>query len=187
MTNEPIVFELKVDKAEMTAKLITSGDLSHYHNVDNPIIEFFRAINFSLMRNEKLPRRVMHYAIGFPEYDKRTKTTSCLFRLNCSTYFPSNPNLTPEERLEEMGKFMAEDFALIEKKLKKLLEAFLCRPEGLTLYEKYKREVFLADDADSRSKAVEITNVKLKGFILSRGYRPVSGFKVPEQFTSSIF
>lgn len=179
MANEPI-FKLQVNEAEMTAKLVTSGDLSHYHNVDNPVIEFFRAINFSLMRSKKLPRRVMHYAIGFPIYDKRTKTTSCLFRLNCTTYFPSSSDLSPEERLEEMGKFMTEDFALIEKKLKKLLDAFLNRPEGLMLYERSKKEVFEAPDADSRSKAIETCNTRLKRFILSRGYRPVSGFRVPE-------
>ena len=139
-----IVKSLTVN-SDLSAEMVVSGNFSHYHNTDNPIVEIFRAINLARMSDKTLPYQAMHYTVGLPSYNKQRKTTKCIFRLNAASYIPTEENLSPEDRLAEMAIFMEQDFIFFKKEMGKTLRNFVACPSGYPLYMQYVRNIEKAD------------------------------------------
>ena len=61
-------------------KIIVNGDVSHYKQTDNPIVEIFRAVE----ENTRTTKGGKHNTItvGCPRYDSATNSTSCNFLPN---------------------------------------------------------------------------------------------------------
>lgn len=162
-----------VDPKQCTAMLTLIGDFGHYRETDSIIIEFFRAINLTLYEKSKnSPRRIMKYTPGFPHYDPETNLTTCIFRLSTNTYIPSESvkkSRDFEAKNTEMGKFMQEDFVIIEGVFRDFITKFISHIDGeLSEFDKHhelltraKNALDPVDYAENQRKA----NALLEDFI----------------------
>ena len=177
-------FIFTVNPTELTAVLTLPGDFSHYHNTDSVIIEFFRAINANLAANPSFSRRVMRYTAGFPKYNAEKNETTCRFMLNAVTYVPSPELKNSNDHaalVKEMGHFMTEDFARIEKKFRALISRFIDKDgDGISSYDMHHElitRVENATSADDRDLMRKTCNQFLKNFLKSNGYKPVGAYR----------
>ena len=175
-----IVKKFVVNHKEQVIELTLSGDYSHYHNADNPIIEFFRAINLSLMRRAQHNPSyapMMHYVVGFPKYNAETSETTCIFRPNYVTYIPKTAS-SPQDQAKEISTIMTKNSEKIKKEFAHIIEDFTNDPNGYALYGQYIATAASAPNADLRSEAIENANQVLKSTLIKNGYIPAHGFRV---------
>lgn len=152
----PEVRDLVYDGVTGFSKIIISGDVSHYKQTDNPIVEIFRAVE-----QKYSPENRIGITVGCPRYDAVTNLTTC-------NLLPNNVNSLKGEDFERASK---EAFEKVRTPFEEALTAFFNKEHGgFRDHQIYHLLLNATENKDLFDELVAQCNKELKNFIKEIGY-----------------